>query len=105
MKILIQSIIFIAVVAIFVITSDRLANTNSKENMQKSPIVVGQSGMSDEEFLDKMIEHHEEAIAMSEQILLPTDRSEIHTLATNIIVAQTKEIETMKQWKKEWYGK
>lgn len=106
MKILIQSIMFIAVVSIFAITSDRLNKIDKVGSGQPTtPTVMIQSGMSDEEFLDQMIKHHEEAISMSQKILLPTDRKEIHEMATSIIQNQSKEIETMKGWLKEWYGK
>ena len=105
MKILIQSLLFILVVGLFAIASDRLAEIENKEKMEQSPVAVAQSGMSDEEFLTKMIEHHEEAIAVSQAILLPTDRPEIHDLASSIIQKQSKEIAIMRQWQEEWYGK
>ncbi len=106
MKILIQSLLFIVIVGLFAVTSDRLNKIDKTESIPPSaPTIMVQSGMSDEEFLDQMIEHHEEAIIMSQKILLPTSRKEIHDLATGIINAQTQEIATMKQWRKEWYGK
>lgn len=105
MKILIQSLLFILVVGLFAVASDRLAEIENKETMDPSPVTITESGMSDEEFLTKMIKHHEEAIAVSQAILLPTDRPEIHDLASNIIQKQSKEIAIMRQWQKEWYGK
>lgn len=105
MKILIQSLLFILVVGLFAVTSDRLNQIENKEAMNPSPVVTTQSSMSDEEFLTKMIEHHEEAIAIAQEILLPTDRPEIHDLATKIINTQTKEITLMKEWRRDWYGK
>ncbi|EKD80736.1 MAG: hypothetical protein ACD_40C00019G0002 [uncultured bacterium] len=106
MKILIQSLLFIVIVGLFAVTSDRLTKINKTESIPEStPIPMVQSGMSDEEFLNQMIKHHEEAIVMSQKILLPTSRKEIHDLATGIINTQTQEIKTMQQWKKEWYGK
>jgi len=105
MKILIQSIMFIAIVAIFAITSDRLNKFNKLDPTSPSVPTMPVSGMSDQEFLDQMIKHHEEAIIMSQKILLPTARKEIHDFASSIIQNQSREIETMQQWRKEWYGK
>lgn len=105
MKILIQSLLFIIVVALFAVTSDRLGKIETKPPSSTPAMTTTQSGMSDQEFLTLMIKHHEEAINMSRQILLPTDRQEIHDLANNIINNQSKEIITMQQWLKEWYGK
>ena len=106
MKILIQSLLFIVIVGLFAVTSDRLNKIDKTRSIsQSTPTIMVQLGMSDEEYLDQMIKHHEEAITMSQKILLPTARKEIHDLATGIINAQTQEIATMKQWRKEWYGK
>ena len=49
MKILIQSIMFIAIVSIFAITSDRLSKIESTTNMPKSG-VNSDSNMGDKEF-------------------------------------------------------
>lgn len=56
-------------------------------------------------FLDAMIAHHEGAITMLNNILVPTTKTEIHNVASSGIIALSKDVETMKQWKKEWYGK
>lgn len=56
-------------------------------------------------FLDAMIIHHEGAITMLNDILVPTTKTEIHNTASAGIIALSKDIETMKGWKKEWYGK
>lgn len=56
-------------------------------------------------FIDAMIIHHTGAVEMAEKVMVPTARKEIHDFAKRIIEAQTKEIDTMKSWRKEWYGK
>lgn len=56
----------------------------------------------DKEFLKQMILHHEQAIEMSKYAENNAKRQEIKDLARNIIEAQTKEIEQMKQWQKLW---
>ena len=59
----------------------------------------------DEAFIEMMIVHHQSAIDMSEILLTSTKRPELERLAEEIIAAQTKEIETMRSWLKEWYGR
>lgn len=58
----------------------------------------------DKQFIEQMIPHHESAIAMAKLALQKTKHDEVKTLANNIITSQTAEINTMKQWYKDWYG-
>ena len=58
----------------------------------------------DKQFIEQMIPHHESAIAMAKLALQKTKHDEVKTLANNIITSQTTEINTMKQWYKDWYG-
>ncbi len=61
---------------------------------------------SEQEFIESMIPHHQEAIATAKEILARGGtKPEIRTLAENIIAAQEKEITDMKQWYQTWYGK
>jgi len=57
----------------------------------------------DEHFIEQMIPHHEGAIAMAELALERSSRSEIRSLAEDIIAAQTREIVQMKTWYKDWF--
>ena len=50
-------------------------------------------------FIDMMVTHHERAVAMSRAALASAEHQEIKTLAQQIIDAQSKEIEEMRQWK------
>ncbi len=56
----------------------------------------------DQEFIRQMTMHHEMAIMMSRMMLSMTERPEMKKLGQDIITAQTKEIEDMKRWSKEW---
>lgn len=56
----------------------------------------------DKEFLKQMIIHHEQAIEMSQYAEANAKHQEIKDLAKDVITAQTKEIEEMKQWQNEW---
>ena len=58
----------------------------------------------DKEFIEQMIPHHQMAIMMSEMLKRSTNRPEMRQLADDIISAQTKEIEQMREWYRTWYG-
>jgi uncharacterized protein (DUF305 family) len=53
-------------------------------------------------FIDSMIVHHEGAVAMAEMVLQKSKRPELVQLAHEIIAAQTREIEMMREWKTQW---
>jgi uncharacterized protein (DUF305 family) len=56
-------------------------------------------------FLDAMIPHHQGAVEMAQEVLAKSQRPEMKKLAEDIIAAQNREIEQMKQWRKAWYPK
>ncbi|HXF44410.1 MAG TPA: DUF305 domain-containing protein [Candidatus Paceibacterota bacterium] len=58
----------------------------------------------DQHFIEQMIVHHDDAIAMAELALERVTRPEIRTLAENIIAAQTSENEQMRRWYRDWFG-
>ena len=101
MKILIQSILFIIIVALFAITSDRLGKIEQKESMNAP--ATNEPTQSDQDFLTQMIEHHEGAIAMAGEAKAKSRRVEIRTFADNIITAQSGEIDSMYAWRKDWF--
>ena len=59
----------------------------------------------DAHFIEQMIPHHEDAITMAEIARVKATKQEIKDLAAAIITAQTTEINEMKQWYRDWYGK
>ena len=63
------------------------------------------SSTMDAHFIEQMIPHHEDAITMAEIALEKAKRQEIKTLAQNIVDSQSKEINQMKDWYKDWFGK
>ena len=68
--------------------------------------LAGKTGAALEEaFLDEMIVHHEGAIEMAQTLLRGTQRPELIKLGNDIVTAQTGEIEQMKQWRKDWFGR
>ncbi len=56
----------------------------------------------DREFIRQMIPHHQMAIMMSNMLEKSTKRSEMKKLAEGIVSAQTKEINQMREWYKQW---
>jgi uncharacterized protein (DUF305 family) len=61
--------------------------------------------MMDAHFIEQMIPHHEDAITMARLALEKAQHPEIKQLAQAIIDSQSAEIDQMKQWYKDWYGK
>ncbi len=62
------------------------------------------SGMMDAHFIEQMIPHHEDAITMAKLALTKAQHPEIKQLAEDIIESQSKEIDQMKNWYKDWFG-
>jgi uncharacterized protein (DUF305 family) len=56
----------------------------------------------DLEFVKQMIPHHEMAVMMAQMLQGSTNRSEMKTLAQNIITSQNQEIEMMRGWVTAW---
>jgi uncharacterized protein (DUF305 family) len=73
--------------------------------MMMDPQQLANQKPFDKAFIDAMIPHHQSAIEMSQVALENSDNPKIKDLAQNIISAQQREIEQMKQWRKEWYPK
>lgn len=59
----------------------------------------------DATFIEGMIPHHEGAIEMANLALLNAKTNEVKNLSKDIISSQQKEIDEMKAWYKEWFGK
>lgn len=58
----------------------------------------------DKVFLSQMITHHEGAVVMAEAALRDANHAELKSMANDIIEAQTRETEQMKNWQRVWYG-
>jgi uncharacterized protein (DUF305 family) len=73
-----------------------MSNTMSQQ-------MVGKQAM-DKHFIEMMIPHHQGAVEMADLALQKAKHPEIQKLAAAIKIDQTKEIEQMKAWYKQWYG-
>ncbi len=66
---------------------------------------VTNSSLIDAHFIEQMIPHHEDAITMAKLALERSERDEIRSLSQNIIDGQSREIDEMKSWYKDWFGR
>jgi uncharacterized protein (DUF305 family) len=71
--------------------------------MMMDPQQLANQKPFDEAFIDAMVPHHRSAIEMAQVALENSDNPKIKELAQNIISAQQREIEQMKEWRKAWY--
>lgn len=55
-------------------------------------------------FIEQMIPHHEDAVAMSDLALTQAEHPELKQLAASIKQTQSAEIKQMQDWYKQWYG-
>jgi uncharacterized protein (DUF305 family) len=55
-------------------------------------------------FIEEMIPHHEDAVAMADLALTRAEHQEIKDLAAAIKTSQTREIAQMRAWYQQWYG-
>ena len=82
--------------------SDGSAMSDAMANMMSG--LEGKTGDDfDRAFIEEMIMHHEGAVAMAQQALQLAKHAEIKQMANEIIAAQTREIETMPGWLRQWY--
>ncbi len=82
--------------------SDQVSMHGTMSGMMNG--LAGKTGDAlDKAFLDEMIIHHEGAIEMAQTLLAGTKRTELKKLGTDIVGAQSGEIEMMKKWRTEWF--
>ena len=76
------------------------------ESMTMSGMVDSLKGKTgddfDKTFTSEMIDHHQGAIDMAKLAKEKALHREIKDMADDIISAQTKEIDQMRQWQKDW---
>lgn len=65
--------------------------------------MAGMPGQFDLMFIEMMIPHHASAVAMAQVAETRAEHPEIRSLAEDIIVSQSAEIEQMQSWREQWY--
>jgi len=78
-------------------------NMSSDMSMMSSSLKGLKGDEFDKKFISEMITHHEGAVDMAELALTNAKHQEVKTMAQNIISAQTKEIDEMQTWQKDWH--
>lgn len=85
--------------------SDPVSNsTTAPANPASVPVRSRMMGQTDQHFIVMMIPHHEDAVAMADLASNRAQHSELKALARSIKTAQTREIQEMQTWYKQWYG-
>lgn len=90
--------------AIYAVNSDNTGMMRMMGVPNNTQNSTQDSQKSDSHFIEQMIPHHEDAIAMAEIALVKAQRPEVKILAENIIKAQRSENEQMRAWYKSWLG-
>ncbi|HMO78454.1 MAG TPA: DUF305 domain-containing protein [Candidatus Paceibacterota bacterium] len=81
-------------------------NRDNAESEHGMDHMMAMTVNSEQEFIEGMIPHHQEAIDTATEVLARGGTTQsMKNLAEAIIVAQEKEISDMKQWYQDWYGK
>ena len=85
-----------------------LSGDMQKDMQMMNKMMVDHLGEKDNQyearFIDMMIPHHEGAVMMSEHAVKHANRPELKEMAQKMIKEQSKEIEQLRQWRKDWYG-
>ncbi len=83
--------------------SEAMSMNDMMESMNGN--LIGKTGDDfDKAFLSEMIVHHLGAVQMAELVAKSSNHQEIKDLAKDIIEAQNKEINDMKNWQNTWYN-
>lgn len=79
--------------------SHHSGKTPTPASSQKQAVQV------DQHFIEMMIPHHQDAVAMADLALTRAKHPEVKQLAQAIKQDQTREINQMRAWYKQWFGK
>ena len=110
--------IFLGIIFGFILASNLNPKTAPESPTVSSQSMDHDSGMSmdemskllnsktgddfDKAFIEGMIIHHQGAIDMAKQASASASHQEIKDLSSDIISAQTKEINQMQSWQEKW---
>ena len=86
-------------------TDMNMASDGEAKEMQTEMAVLSKASgdQFDKMFLTTMAKHHASAVAMSQLAIEKSGKSEVVSLAREIVKKQGREIEQLETWKKEWY--
>lgn len=95
--------VIVWLITMIIVNSNNIGMMGFKNGPQAT--VMKNSNSIDAHFIEQMIPHHEDAITMAKLAQTKAQKSEVKQLADNIIISQGKEIDQMKTWYKNWFGK
>lgn len=80
---------------------------HNSHHPEKKPVTTPQKQVVqiDRHFIEMMIPHHQDAVAMADLALTRAKHPEIEKLAQAIQQDHTREIDRMRTWYKQWFGK
>jgi uncharacterized protein (DUF305 family) len=78
--------------------------TSDMEASMKAELSEKKGESFDQEFISQMILHHQDAIETAKLALTKSKREEIINLSNAVIEVQSREIEEMKSWQRQWFG-
>ena len=110
-EILYGAVGFLGGILLTVLLTGNVVNSNNTGMMNMMGVstsnqkFMGNSNSIDAHFIEQMIPHHEDAITMAKLAQTKAQKPEVRQLAENIINSQGKEINQMKAWYKDWFGK
>lgn len=81
-----------------------LGMSDAEMGMDMDMDMLTSSAAFDRTFIDMMVPHHQGAIRMARIELARGKDPELRSLAEAVVAAQSKEIEQMNAWRKQWYG-
>lgn len=79
-----------------------MMNDSHTHGMMSSDLASRRGDAFDAVFIARMIDHHEGAVEMARLADTNAAHKEIKQLSKQIIDSQTREIEQMREWQKQW---
>lgn len=78
---------------------------NTKKISQFTKVQLGSADdQFDLRFINALVAHHEEAIDVAKEMQTKSTRSEVLTLAGDVIAGLSGGIKTLTEWRGDWYG-
>ncbi len=72
------------------------------EKMMIDPLQGKAGDAFDRAFIETMISHHQDAIDMAQEAKINAKHDELKIMADEIINTQSKEINQLKEWQRDW---
>lgn len=97
-----KRIIGIGAVALLLVGAGTYVSYQKSQSTKKADAA---SLAAEQQFMEQMTSHHEDAIQMAEMAKGKAKNKQVQSLAAGIITAQNKEVTDMSGWYKQWFGK